>query len=84
MKPKVEQKEVKEKTKLTYGERLEFAELEKEIAKLETRKQEITHSFEEGKLSAEELQELSKEMNELIEILDEKEMRWLELSEYES
>lgn len=84
VKPSVEKKEIKEKTKLTYGERLEFEKLEGEIEELEIRKNEITSSFEDSTIPPEELQKLSMEMNELMDILEAKEMRWLELSEYES
>ena len=79
-----DKKEKKEKTKLTYAERLEFKDLEGEIEKLEERKAEITALFEGGENDASRLEELSKEMNELVGILEKKEMRWLELSEYES
>ncbi len=77
-------KKEKEKTKLSYGERLEFENLEKEIEELENRKQEITGLFESGNLDSEKLIELSEEMKNLTEVLEEKEMRWLELSEIES
>ncbi len=76
--------ETKGKAKLTYAERLEMDDLEKELENLESRKQEITDLFEKGTLPASELEELSAEMNSLMDILEEKEMRWLELSEYES
>lgn len=72
------------KAKLTYAEKLEFTELEGDIEKLESRKEEITELFEKGTLPANELEDLSKEMNTLMSSLEEKEMRWLELSEYES
>lgn len=77
-------KKEKEKTKLSYAERLEFENLEKEIEELENRKQEITGLFESGNLDSEKLIELSEEMKNLTEVLEEKEMRWLELSEIES
>lgn len=76
-------KQAGEKTKLTYGERLEMEELEKELGKLEERKTEIAAAFEDSSLDAAKLEDLSREMNELQDTLDEKELRWLELSEFE-
>ncbi|MDX5327035.1 MAG: ABC-F family ATP-binding cassette domain-containing protein [Bacteroidota bacterium] len=73
----------KEKTKLSFKEKREFENLEIEIQELEQRKQEIEAYFESGSSDAEKLQELSQEMKALIPKLEEKEMRWLELSEYE-
>ncbi len=84
VKPVQTKKKEQEKNKLTYGEKLEFEKLEKEIAEMESRKQEITGLFESGNLPAEEVLKLSNEMNELTDVLEEKEMRWLELSEFES
>ncbi|HHH49523.1 MAG TPA: ABC transporter ATP-binding protein [Saprospiraceae bacterium] len=77
----------KEKTKsnerkLTYLERKELGRLEKEIEKLEKRKAEITEKFNNTKLSSEDIQKLSIELAQVNNAIDEKEMRWLELSEY--
>ncbi len=69
--------------KMTYGERLEFEALGKEVEKLEERKAEIAKAFEDASLDANKLEELSREMNEVQDELDEKELRWLELSEME-
>lgn len=72
----------KEKTKLTYGERLEMEQLEKDLGELERRKTEIAGEFETASLDAAKLEELSRELNLINEQLEEKELRWLELSEY--
>lgn len=72
----------KEKTKLSYKEKFEFAALSEELPKLEARKNEITTFFESGSTDAEKLQALSAEMEVLQAELEEKEMRWLELSEF--
>lgn len=72
-----------EKKKKTYAERLEFEALEKEIAALEARKAQIAGEFEQSSLDASKLEDLSREMNDLQDELEEKEMRWLELSELE-
>ncbi len=67
--------------KLTYKEEKEFEELEKELPKLEKEKQEITQKLSVSNLENEELLLLSNRFQEIIEELEEKEMRWLELSE---
>jgi len=79
---KLEQKQEKQKTKLSYKETKEFEVLTKELPKLEARKAEITAFFESGSSDAQKLQDLSIEMEKLVAELDEKEMRWLELSEF--
>ncbi len=73
----------KDTGKLTYGERLELDGLGAELEKLEARKAEIAKEFENASVDAEKLEELSREMKALQKELDEKEMRWLELSEKE-
>ena len=70
------------KTKLTYKEKQEFESLEIKIAKLEIEKAELTEKLSSGKLSSEELVEGSNRITSLMELIDEKTMRWLELSEY--
>ena len=67
--------------KLSFNEKREFEQLEKEIAALEKEKKEIETALNSGELSNEELIDQSKRHAEISEILDEKEMRWLELSE---
>lgn len=69
------------KRKLSYKERLEMTELEKEIEQLTTEKKEIETALGSGTLSPEELIQKSERIAEVINLLDEKEMRWLELSE---
>ena len=69
------------KRKLTYAEQQEFKQLEKDIAALEAEKAALEEAFASGNLSAEQLQVKAARMNELLPLLDEKEMRWLELSE---
>ena len=72
----------KPKVKLSYMEKREFDQLEKDIADLEKRKQEITEAMTAGNLSGDELNELSIEFANLEKTLSEKEDRWLELSEW--
>lgn len=70
--------------RMTYKERLEFAQLEKDIAALEEEQHKIEDALCSGKLSVDELTEKSKRLPALKDELDEKSMRWLELSEIES
>jgi len=69
--------------RLTYMERKELGRLEKEIAKLEKKKAEIVEKFNDTRISGEEISELSIELGEIGTQIEEKEMRWLELSEFE-
>ena len=68
--------------KLTYEERKELGRLEKEISKLEAKKASIADSFNNPSLSAEEITDLSKSLNDVNEALEEKELRWMELAEF--
>ncbi len=73
-----------EKKRLTYKEKQEFAQLEKDIAALEEEKKQIEVALCGGTISVEEITAMSKRLPELNDELDEKSMRWLELSEFES
>jgi len=75
-----ERKEEKPK-KLGYSERREFNKLEKEIEKLEAEKETLTAQLSSSELSSEELMEKSNELGKLIEVIDEKTSRWMELAE---
>ena len=70
------------KRKLTYKERLEMAQLEKDIAALEEKQKSIEEALCSGKLSVDELTEKSKLLSSLKDEIDEKSMRWLELDEF--
>ena len=72
-----------QRRRLTYKERLEMEQLEKQIAALEEEKKQLETDLCSGKLSVEALTEKSKRLPVLEEELDEKSMRWLELSEIE-
>ena len=75
-------KPVKEKErKLTFNEKKELEQLEKDIASLETEKTQLSDELNSGKLNNAQLQEKSSRFGEITELLEEKEMRWLELSE---
>lgn len=72
---------VPKKRQLTYKEKREFEQLEKEIADLTAEKQIITSTLAGGNATFDELQKLSTRIGEVTALLDEKEFRWLELSE---
>ncbi len=70
-----------QRRKKTYKEKCEFERLEKEIAALEQEQKAIEEELCSGTLSIEQLTEKSKRLPIVKENLEEKEMRWLELSE---
>lgn len=85
-KPKEEKTQrvrLNDKRRLTFKERKEMEQLETEIATLEEEKKTIEEALCSGILSVDELTEKSKRLPLLNEELDEKSMRWLELSEIE-
>lgn len=75
-KPKTE-----EKRKASYKEKQEFQALEKELPQLEKEKQELEEKIGSGETDFEKINEWSQRIGEINELLEEKEMRWLELSE---
>lgn len=81
---KPREKRHQERHKMSYKEKMEFAQLEKDIARLEQEKKEIEEQLCSGTLSVDELTEKSKRLPLLKDELDMKEMRWLELSDTES
>ncbi len=79
----VREKRHSDKRRMTYKERQEYAKLEQEIAQLEAERKLLEEQLCSGTLSVDELTEKSKRLPVPKEELDEKEMRWLELSEIE-
>lgn len=69
------------KRKLSYKEKTEFEQLGKDIAALEAEQAEIEAQLSSGALTVDEITEKSKRLPILKDELDEKSMRWLELSE---
>ncbi|HNZ61544.1 MAG TPA: ATP-binding cassette domain-containing protein, partial [Paludibacteraceae bacterium] len=67
--------------KLTYKEQKELEILEKEIPALEIEKKEIERRLESGEANSEEMVQLSHRFSELMQLIDEKSFRWLELME---
>ena len=70
-----------EKRKLSFKEKQEFEALEKEIPQLENKKAEIENQLASGTLTSDEIIKTSQLHAEVDELIDEKTMRWLELSE---
>ena len=69
------------KKKMSYKEQREFELLEKEIEDLGKEKDTVPSKLNSGTLPFEELQQLSLRIGELARMLDEKELRWLAMSE---
>jgi ATP-binding cassette subfamily F protein uup len=74
------QKDQKEKVKLSFKEKREFEELEKEIQELENKKDLLTYKIADP--SRNDLDEVSKKLSEVIGLIEEKTARWLELAEF--
>ena len=68
------------KAKLTYKEKKEFDSIEAEIEKLNNEKASIEAQFLDGSLSGEAINELSIKLQEISNLIDQKEERWFELS----
>lgn len=69
------------KTRLNFKEKQEFLSLEKEIENLNKEKEQLETELSNGQLPPEELIRKSERIGQVMNLLDEKEMRWLELSE---
>ncbi len=72
---------VKNNARLTFNEKRELELLEKDISELENEKNNLENLMSSGSSDHEEIQKISIRYNEIKELLEEKEMRWLELSE---
>ena len=66
---------------MSYKEKREYEQLTKEIETLTAEQKKLEEALCSGTLSVDELTEKSKRLPEIKDELDEKEMRWLELSE---
>ncbi|MBP7507118.1 MAG: ABC-F family ATP-binding cassette domain-containing protein [Prolixibacteraceae bacterium] len=76
-----EKPKVKITNKLSFNEKRELELLESQISDLETEKVSLEEKMASGDIGHEELKEISDRYNEIKLLLDEKELRWLELSE---
>lgn len=72
------------KRRLTFKEKKELEELDKLLPQLEEEKSRLETKLSSGALSTDELYAHSTRISELIQLIDEKETRWLELSEIEN
>lgn len=72
----------KEKTKLTFKEQQEYRKLEADIEELEKEKSHLEQMLSTGTLGYEELQKASERITEVMEKIDLKLMRWMELDEF--
>ena len=81
IKPKGKPQNENKKQKLSFNEKREFEQLEKEIPELEFQKEKLENQMNSGELAHDELYEKSLELEKIKTLLDEKEFRWLELSE---
>ena len=77
-----ESKQDSVKTKLTFKEKFEFDQLEKEIPLLENEKKDLEIKLALAASDHEELLSVTERLGKVIQSLDEKGMRWLELSEF--
>ncbi|MGP8215654.1 MAG: ABC-F family ATP-binding cassette domain-containing protein [Bacteroidia bacterium] len=69
------------KQKLSYKDKFEFESLDKEIPRLEKLKAELMEKLNNGTTNHDELLRITTELGNTAKLLDEKQMRWLELSE---
>ena len=72
---------INKKRKLTFNEKREYEQLTKDIESLEAEKSELETALASGTLSNDELIQKSQRFQEVTDLLDEKELRWLELDE---
>jgi ATP-binding cassette subfamily F protein uup len=80
-KNKNNQQPVTRNLKLSFKEKHEFETIEKEMPALQKEKVELEEKMNTGSLNFEALQKAAARIGEIAALLDEKEMRWLELSE---
>ncbi|MEO1055064.1 MAG: ABC-F family ATP-binding cassette domain-containing protein, partial [Bacteroidota bacterium] len=79
---KVDKVKTESKRRLSFKEKQEYESLQQEIEKLEGQKQELVERLNDGGADHTEMADWGRQVQELTELIDEKEMRWLELSEF--
>ena len=77
----VEKVEPAKPRQLSFKEKREFESLEKEIPQLQEEKIQLTEQMSVGELPYAELEKITQRFTEINRLLEEKEWRWLELSE---
>ena len=70
-----------QKQKLSFKEKFEFEQLEKELPQQKEEKRTLEEKMNGGSMNYEDLQQAAERISTLVQLIDEKEMRWLELSE---
>jgi ATP-binding cassette subfamily F protein uup len=80
-KPQAQRSHDTSKRKLSFKEQRELEQIEQDLASLSSERTALETQLSSGDLSFERLTECSKRIEELIALIDEKELRWLELSE---
>ena len=68
------------KAGLNFNEQKEFNKIEREIKDLEYQKKQIEQEFADGKVSDDKIETKANELQKIIQVLEEKEARWFELS----
>lgn len=81
IKKEVKKESTQEKKKLSFKERYEYENIEAEIALLEQEKEKLELSLNSPDTPYEKLQELTEQLGKLMELIDSKTLRWLELDE---
>jgi ABC transport system ATP-binding/permease protein len=79
--PKIQSTDTSSKAKLSFKEKFELETIEKEMPVLQNEKILLEAKMNDGKMGFDELQKAAERISVIIQLLDEKEMRWLELSE---
>ncbi len=69
------------KSKLSFKEKFEFEQLEKDMPALQKEKAALEEKMNNGSMDYDALQKAAERISSIVQLLDEKEMRWLELSE---
>lgn len=67
--------------KVSYKDKYEFEQLDKEIPELEEKKAQLSEKLNDATLPYEEIEKISQELTDLVSDLDEKTMRWMELAD---
>ena len=71
-----------EKRKLSFKEKQEYEQIEKDLDKLESEKHTITEELSQGTKSNQEIYELGIKLGKIVEEIEQKSERWVELAEY--
>ena len=67
--------------KLSFNDQFEYTNLEKELSELEKEKKELESLIQKPDIELSEMMEKSKRLGVVIDLIDEKEIRWMELDE---